>query len=115
MPCSEKQPDGPGVHGYVTISPMDVVVSDPAAELIDERGGRLYVWLEGSRCCGGATRLASASEAPAGRAFRRVADCDRFELHLPAGLTRLPEELHVEVRRFPRRVEAYWNGCAWVV
>jgi hypothetical protein len=34
---------------------------------------------------------------------------------VPASLARLPDELHVEVRRFPRRVEAYWNGCAWIV
>jgi hypothetical protein len=39
---------------------------------------------------------------------------DGFELHVPADL-RLPAELHLEARRFPRRVEAYWNGCAWVV
>jgi hypothetical protein len=26
----------------------------------------------------------------------------------------LPDELHLEARRFPRRIEAYWNGCAWI-
>jgi len=38
-----------------------------------------------------------------------------FELYVPAALGRLPDELHVEARRFPRRIEAYWNGCAWIV
>ena len=46
--------------------------------------------------------------------FRQLAT-DGFELYVPAGLARLPEELHLEVQRFPRRVEAYWNGCAWLV
>ena len=25
------------------------------------------------------------------------------------------DELHVEVKRFPRPIEAYWNGSAWLV
>ncbi len=39
-----------------------------------------------------------------------------MEVWAPVGLVRLPAELHVEVRRFlRRRVEAYWDGCAWIV
>jgi hypothetical protein len=91
-----------------------VLVSDPAVDLIDERGGRLYVWLKRGRCCGAITTLSSASVPPKGKEFRRVAADDRIELYLPAGLARLPDELQIEVRRFPRRLEAYWNGCAWV-
>jgi hypothetical protein len=94
---------------------MRVLVSDSAAGLIEEGGGRLYVWLTQSRCCGAATRLASSSTAPADRRFRRVEGVERFELYVPERLGRLPDELHVESKRFPRRVEAYWNGCAWVV
>ena len=93
---------------------MRVVVSEPAAELIDEEGGRLYVWPTRGRCCGAFTRLRSASEPPRGRDFRRIEDCHRFELYLPTTLARQPDELHLEARRFRRRVEAYWNGCAWV-
>jgi hypothetical protein len=93
---------------------MQVVVSEQAAELIAERGGRLYVWLKRGRCCGTVTTLTAASEPKAGKAFRHVAGIDRFELYVPSALARLPDELHLEVRRFPRRVEAYWNGCAWV-
>jgi hypothetical protein len=34
-----------------------------------------------------------------------------FDVWLPVGL-RPPAELHVGVRRFPRRrLAAYWNGC----
>jgi hypothetical protein len=59
--------------------------------------------------------LASATQPPAEPRFRRVADEVRFELYLPSSLARVPEELHLDVQRFPRRVEAYWNGCAWVI
>ncbi len=93
---------------------MRVLVSEPAADLIDERGGRLYVWLAQGRCCGGVTWLVSASVPPEGKEFRRVAGADRFELYLSSRLDRLPKEPHIEVRRFPRRLESYWNGCAWV-
>jgi hypothetical protein len=94
---------------------MRVVVSESAAGQIEEEGGRLYVWLKQSRCCGAATRLASSSAAPPDRRFRRVEGFDRFELYVPERLERLPNELHVESKRWPRRVEAYWDGCAWVV
>jgi hypothetical protein len=94
---------------------MRVLVSDRAAELIAERGGRLYVWPTKARCCGGITRLRSASVAPGRQQFRRLDEDTTFELFVPAGLTSLPDELHVEAHRFPRRVESYWNGCAWVV
>ena len=93
---------------------MQVVATQPAVDLIQERGSRLYVWLERSRCCGAVTRLAAASAAPDGREFRRSGATERFELYLPASLAHEPDELHVEAKRFPRRLEAYWNGCAWV-
>ncbi len=51
---------------------MRIVVSDPAVDLIAERGGRLYVWLKRDRCCGGITRLVTASEPPSEKEFRRV-------------------------------------------
>ena len=94
---------------------MRLVTSAPAARLIEESGGRLYVWPRRSRCCGALTVLRTSSTPPSGREFRLAASSGGFELLVPAGLPRLPEELHLEARRFPRRVEAYWNGCAWVV
>ena len=93
---------------------MRMVVSKPAADAIAEQGGRLYVWLTRPRCCGGATRLASACTPPSGKEFRRVQAATEFDVYVPRGLAALPDELHVELRQFPRRVESYWNGCAWV-
>ena len=72
------------------------------------------MWVKTSRCCGRLSRLASATEAPAGMEFRRLDESERFQLYLPVRLGRLPDELHIDVQRFPRRIEAYWEGCAWV-
>ena len=92
-----------------------VVASEPAVDLVQEHGGRLYIWLRRGRCCGNTTTLAAATEAPAGKQFRRVEADTTFELYLPVGLSRVPDELHLDTRRYRRRVEAYWNGCAWVI
>lgn len=94
---------------------MRLVASDDAVDLVRERGGRLYVWVKRSRCCSGLQTLSTSSEAPAGIEFRRVDDDGRFELFVPVGLARLPDELQVELERFPRRAAAYWDGCAWIV
>jgi hypothetical protein len=94
---------------------MRLVVSDPAAQVIGEQGGRLYVWPKRSRCCGGTTTLATATTRPADRDFRREDSSTSFELYLPTNLARLPEELHIDARGRSRRIQAYWNGCAWVV
>ena len=94
---------------------MRLVVSAFAAEAIKENGGRLYVWPKRSRCCGGTTTLVTATSPPSDRHFRREEASTSFELYLPTQLANLPDELHVDTRGRSRRIEAYWNGCAWVV
>lgn len=90
------------------------MLSDETAEFLRGHGSRLYVWPRVSRCCNGVTFLKASTDPPKGHDFRRVA-ADGLDVFMPAHLPRLPEELHVELRRFPRRrVEAYWDGCAWV-
>lgn len=91
------------------------MASEDAVRFVEESGGKLYVWPRKSRCCGAVTVLAASSTPPTGRAFRRLPSDSEVEVLVPEGLARLPDELHLEVKRFPRRVEAYWNGCAWVV
>jgi len=93
---------------------MRLVVSGSAAQAIDEQGGRLYVWPQRRRCCGGITTLAVATAPPADRDFRWH-DAPNFELYLPTDLASLPDELHVDAQARSRRIQAYWNGCAWVV
>ncbi len=94
---------------------MRLVVSAPAADTIGRQGGRLYVWPKKSRCCGGTTTLAAATSRPTGKDFRREEASADFELYLPAHLARRPDELHIDARGRSHRIQAYWNGCAWVV
>lgn len=108
-----KQPKRPR---SVIVASMRLVVSESASDLIEERGGELYVWIKSTRCCGGSVAtLATACDRPRQTVFHRVAGTERFDVYVPAGLNRLPDELHVEVQRFPRRIAAYWDGCAWVI
>ena len=93
---------------------MRVVASEPARQLIGERGGRLYVWVRKGRCCGGLRTLTTAGEPRRDIEFRRVEEECRFELFVPAHLAPLPDELHLDVRSRARSVDAYWNGCAWI-
>ena len=94
---------------------MRVVTSDSAISAIQGHGGRLFVWPRKARCCGGTTTLGASFDPPAGREFRRIKETAEFELYLPSALARLPDELEIDLSRFPRRVQAYWDGCAWVV
>ena len=94
---------------------MNVIFSRQAEDLVGERGGRLYVWLDRQRCCQGATFLLTASGPPAGHTFRPVSGNHGFELYLDHGPQQPPDEIHLDVRGWRRkRVEAYWNGCVFV-
>jgi hypothetical protein len=97
---------------------MLVTASPQARALIRDRGGRLFVWATSHRCCGGAlTLLDSATEPPSlrpGARFERI-DADGFTLFLAVGRRAGPEELVVAVRGRRRpRIDAFWNGCAYV-
>lgn len=93
---------------------MQIVASEDARTLITERGGRLYVSVHTAPCCGRLQTLKATSDVTNAASYRLVAASDEFELFVPLNLARLPQQLHLEVRRFPRRIEAYWNGCAWI-
>lgn len=91
---------------------MHVVSSPAAEEQIERDGGRLYIWLKRGRCCGNVTMLESGTQPPRDRTFTRLDTDATFDVYGTTSM-RLPEELHVELKR--RRLHAYWNGCAWVV
>ncbi len=99
------------------IGAMQIVASDEARRMIVDRGGRLYVGIRTERCCKGArpVRTLVASTDPGGASdWQDAGRGEGFEVFLPREIRQLPEELHLEARRFPRRVEAYWNGCPWI-
>lgn len=91
-----------------------VVASAEVASFVGANGGCLYVWPARARCCGGVERLRTSTERPSSREFSPRGDDGGFELLMPSSLGRSPDELHLDLRRFPLRVAAYWDGCAWV-
>jgi hypothetical protein len=93
---------------------MRVEASPEAIGLVQEHGGKLYVWAKRARCCSGSLTFLETSSEPGERPFRRVAT-DGIELYLDARLGE-PEELVIEASgRRRKHVHAYWNGCAYVV
>jgi hypothetical protein len=94
---------------------MRLVATPEATEFVADTGGRLFLSLRSGRCCRSVTWLDASTDADDLREWRKVAG-GGFEVFVSDGLSRLPDELHVELRRFPRRrVEAYWDGCAYVL
>lgn len=82
-----------GRDQHVSFRTMRLVVSQEAAALAQERGGRLYVWVKKGRCCGsGARWLTTSSELPERQEFTSVARTESFELFVPVGLSLLPDD-----------------------
>jgi hypothetical protein len=96
---------------------MRVVASPEARRLIRERGGMLFLRIRKAANLRAAVRTLTASTEPPGA---EALDFQRFDaggglvVFLPPGI-RPPRELHLEVGGwFPRRIEAFWNGCAYI-
>ena len=93
---------------------MRVDASPEAVRLVEEQGGRLFVWAKRARCCHGTMTYLETSSEPGERPFRRVY-ADGIQVYLDAHLAE-PEELVIEASgRRHRHVHAYWNGCAYVI
>lgn len=93
-----------------------VVATEEVRDVIARQGGRLFVWTDPRRCCsGGITYLRAGATPAAGHDFRRI-EADGIELWFSSGSLTDPAELHLDVKgRRRKRVEAYWNGCVFVV
>jgi hypothetical protein len=93
---------------------MRVAASPEAIELVQEQGGRLFVWAKRARCCRGGITFLETSSEPGERPFRRVY-AEEIELYFDVRL-REPDELVLETSgRRRKHVHAFWNGCAYVV
>jgi hypothetical protein len=91
-----------------------VKASPEAIQLVQERGGKLYVWAKKTRCCGGSMIFLETSNQAGERSFRRIR-FEGMELYLDARLSD-PDELELDVGGLRRKhVHAYWDGCAYVV
>jgi Ni,Fe-hydrogenase I small subunit len=93
---------------------MKLTASPQVAAFVREHGGRVFVWAHVHACCGGFTSLVARSEPDPNRIFTRL-EAPGFELWLDPGRSSMPDELVLEIRGRRRpRVEAYWDGCAFV-
>ena len=93
---------------------VQLVADRDVVEFVRSRGGRLFLTMSRGCCNGGVRWLETSTEPKGRRRFERVLAADGLEVWAPEGM-RLPDDLEVRLRRFPRRVEAYWDGCAWVL
>ncbi len=95
---------------------MQVEVTDDATRYIREHGGRLYVWASGAACCGGTRFIEASTDAPRDAASFVPTDAAGIEVLIRPAVGRLPDELRVDLKGWRRpRVEAAWNGCAYLV
>ena len=93
---------------------MRVEASPEAVRLVEEQGGRLFVWATRARCCHGTVTYLETSSEPGERPFRRVYS-QGIQVYLEAHLAE-PEELVIEASgRRHKHVHAYWDGCAYMV
>jgi hypothetical protein len=94
---------------------MRVEATPDAKKLIRARGGLLFVWIEaGMR---GIRYLRTSTEPPEDALeWDRIETDDGFIVFTPPQM-RKPRQLVLDVRGFltKLRVDAFWNGCAFVV
>jgi hypothetical protein len=94
---------------------MRIEATADAMKLIRARGGMLFVWIEaGMR---GLRFLRTSTEPPPDALdWNRTETREGFLVFTPPEM-RLPKTLGLEVRGFLTRlkINALWNGCAFVV
>jgi hypothetical protein len=94
---------------------VEVVAPDEVRDFVAAHGGRVYVWISVHRGVLSALSLLETSLEHPTRGdlcFRRVA-APGFELYLEATQRIWPKRMEFALRR-RRRLEAYWNGLAWI-
>ena len=104
------------VHGVAdAVTDIEIVAPDEVGEFVAAHGGLLFVWVSTHPGMLFVPCMLEASLEPPRRrdlAFRRV-KAPGFDLFLEGTRKTWPKVLEFALRR--RRVEAYWNGMAWIV
>jgi hypothetical protein len=109
---------------------MKIVTTPAAAAYIEERGGKVWVWLDPRRGLVGSYVWLEAHCEPPGSSRRskftvssrrphrfKVEEGAGVEVHYAFGRMEPPDELHLDRkgwRRGSHRLEAYWNGSVFV-
>jgi hypothetical protein len=95
---------------------MRIEATPEARSYVLERGGLLFVRAKrfGSALCG-VTLLETTTEPPADALEWERIEARGILVFVPRAM-RLPKRLELRVRgRLRRRVDALWNGCAYVL
>lgn len=104
------------VHGVAdAVTDIEIVAPDEVGEFVAAHGGRLFVWVMAHPSMLYVPCLLETSlEPPRKRdlSFRRVR-APGFDLYVDRTQKTWPKVLELALRR-RRRVEAYWNGMAWI-
>ena len=91
---------------------MRLVAGQQTLEHVAERGGDLYVWPRGYRCCAGRSYVLEAATQPPDKSFHRIHEQDGISVWATPGLAE-PREIHVELGR-RGKLRAYWDDQAWI-
>jgi hypothetical protein len=104
------------VHDVVNVATdVEIVAPDEVRDFVAAHGGRLFVWVQAHPGMLYVPCLLEASLEPPRRrdlSFRRVT-APGFDLYLEGTQKIWPRVMEFGLRR-RRRVEAYWNGMAWI-
>ena len=104
------------VHGVVdAVTDVEIVAPDEVRDFVAAHGGRLFVWVAAHRGMLYVPCLLEASLEPPHKrdlSFRRL-KAPGFDLYFEGTQRAWPKVLELALRR-GRRVEAYWNGMAWI-
>lgn len=105
-----------GTMSAVSGQTVHIAASLEAEECIRRHGGSVYIWPSHHRCCGGGlTLLATSTERPPNRAFEQYAGRG-FAVFLEVSLCDRTGEIELGLHGFRRtRIEAYWNGCVYII
>ena len=95
---------------------MEITFSPEARLFVEDHGGMLFIHMRrfGRSCCCITLLQTSTEPPPDAMEWRRIQIKDLLVL-TPRTMP-LPDSLNVVVSgRFRKRVEALWNGCAFVI
>jgi hypothetical protein len=96
------------------VESVEVAVSSDAADFVQQRGGRLWVWAAYGRvCCAGSPPWMHAStEPPPGLSGFSPVPADGVQVWFRGVGGRWPDVLEIGLRGRRRpKVAAYWDGC----
>jgi hypothetical protein len=94
---------------------IEVVAPAEVRDFVAARGGRLYVWISVHRGvpCTLALLETSTRHPTRGDLYFRRIRTNGFDVYLEATQRVWPRTMEFALRR--RRIDAYWNGLAWIL